>query len=201
MENYSQFLKRYRDAEPESRIEIILENYAVFPGKINIIEAEMKFNIISEQEFLRSHRRGETGIRVNNSELSNPTERAAFNNMELDDAFKEGTLDSILKGIDNASEYEEDYRTLGVMKREFLLLKTFMKNIDEEDSEIVLMRLEENKSFNEIAIAIDLHKDTVRRRYNQIRLDINNELVACLELSSKTLKPTIQKGGGQDDAG
>ena len=87
------------------------------------------------------------------------------------------------------------------MKRDYYLLDTFVKNVKKGDSEILHMRLAENKSFNEIALAVDLHKDTVRRRYNQIRLDINNELLSYLELSAMSLRPAIQKGGGQGDAG
>lgn len=75
---------------------------------IRKLEKNTQFKIKAEREYLRSHNRGELGVRVQMSNISSPTEDEAIANIEIEEAFKNGEIDSsILKGIDNDAQYEK----------------------------------------------------------------------------------------------
>lgn len=102
-------LENYKVANPEERFEIMFAHYSFFPKVIRKLEKKTQFKIKAEREYMRSHNRGELGVRVQNSNISSPTEDEAIANIEIEEAFKTGEIDSsLLKGIDNATQYEEN---------------------------------------------------------------------------------------------
>jgi hypothetical protein len=104
--NESNLLSSYRMADPEGRLEIMLANYHVFPKMIRKMEKKTKYKIKAEKEYVRSHNRGELGVRVQTSNLSDITADEAIDNVMLEEALKTGDIAAgLLKGIDNASEY------------------------------------------------------------------------------------------------
>ena len=113
-------LRSYRSNDAEGRLSIMLNNYAVFPKIIRKAEKKIQYKIKSEKEYLRSHARGELGVRVQTSGTSDPTFNEASTNIMIEDAFKTGEVDKgLLKGIKDASVYEEDIRLVSVMRMDF----------------------------------------------------------------------------------
>lgn len=105
-------LENYKAANPEEGFEIMFAHYSFFPKVIRKLEKKTQFKIKAEREYLRSHNRGELGVRVQTSNISSPTEDEAIANIEIEEAFKTGEIDSsILKGIDNAAQYEDAFRS------------------------------------------------------------------------------------------
>lgn len=73
-------LKSYRVADSEERFSILMDNYAVFPKVIRKAQKKTEYKIKAEREYLRSHSRGELGVRVQTSKKSDTTAEEAIAN-------------------------------------------------------------------------------------------------------------------------
>ena len=105
--NDRDLLVSYREADPLGRVEIVFANYHIFPKVIRKMEKKTQYKIKAEREYVRSHNRGELGVRVQMSNLSDTTADEAVVNVMLEEAFETGIVDTgTLYGIDNAAEYE-----------------------------------------------------------------------------------------------
>ena len=131
-------LRSYRSNDAEGRLAIMLNNYAVFPKIIRKAEKKIQYKIKSEKEYLRSHARCELGVRVQTSGTSDPTFNEASTNIMIEEAFKTGEVDKgLLKGIKDASVYEEEIRLVSIMRMDFELLEEIIEDLDENDSKIM----------------------------------------------------------------
>ena len=102
--------------------------------------------IKSEKEYLRSHARDELGVRVQTSGTSDPTFNEAATNIMIEDAFKTGEVDKgLLKGIKDASLYEDEIRLVSIMRMDFELLEEIIEDLDESDSKIMKQYLLEGR--------------------------------------------------------
>lgn len=198
MKNSSDFLDDYRNADPKKKLDILLKNYSAVPQKIKFFQIKIRNDIKNEQEYLRGQRRGETGVRVQTSKKSNPTEEEAISNLTLDEAFQTGKVSrSVLNGIENASKYEADIKTVSVLKSDFELLSLIVDSLDESDGELLRLRYTEKKTFGVIGEEFDLHEDTVRKRLKILLEEIDGEILGSFELSSKILRPYDPGRGGK----
>ncbi len=77
------YLTAYRSLNAEGRLNLMINNYSTFPKIIRKMELKTRYRIKSEKEYMRSHLRGELGVRVQNSKLSDPTFEEASTNIML----------------------------------------------------------------------------------------------------------------------
>ena len=176
----------------------MLQNYSAVPKKIEFFEIKIRNDIKNEQEYSRGQRRGETGARVDSSKISDPTADEAVANLTLEEAFQTGVVHhSVLYGVENASKYEADIKTVSVLKSDYELLSMIVDNLDESDSRIVRLRFVEKKTLNVIGEELEVHEDTVRRRLKGILDEIDCEILDSFELSSKILRSYDTGRGGK----
>lgn len=129
------------------------------------MEKKTKYKIKAEREYLRSHFRGELGVKVQTSNLSDVTADEAIANVTIEEAFVTGALDTgILQGIENASEYEADIRIISIMKDDFELVEECVEDMDDVDSRLMKGFLVQRKYIKELACDFNLSYDTVKRR-------------------------------------
>lgn len=177
-------LNSYKKAPAEKRLSIMLEYYPVFPGMLRKIEKKTEYKIKSEQERMRSRRRGELGVRVQTSNVSDTTANEAVANVTLEEAFKTGEVSKgLLKGIENAPEFEETIRMVSIMKMDFELLEDILSGFGREDSIIIKKHLSEGKSYRVIAEEEECSTDSVRRKFTRIREEISEEIIDCLRIN------------------
>ena len=177
-------LNSYKKAPAEKRLSIMLEYYPVFPGMLRKIEKKTEYKIKSEQERMRSRSRGELGVRVQTSTVSDTTANEAVANVTLEEAFKTGEVSKgLLKGIENAPEYEETIRMVSIMKMDFELLEDILSGFGREDSIIIKKHLSEGKSYRVIAEEEECSTDSVRRKFTRIREEISEEIIDCLRIN------------------
>lgn len=177
-------LNSYKKAPAEKRLSIMLEYYPVFPGMLRKIEKKTEYKIKSEQERMRSRSRGELGVRVQTSNVSDTTANEAVANVTLEEAFKTGEISKgLLKGIENAPEFEETIRMVSIMKMDFELLEDILSGFGREDSIIIKKHLSEGKSYRVIAEEEDCSTDSVRRKFTRIREEISEEIIDCLRIN------------------
>lgn len=190
----TEFLDDYRNADPKTKLEILLQNYSVVPKKIEFFQIRIRNNIKNEMEYARGQRRGETGVRVNTSSKSDPTCAEAMTDFSLDEAFETGTIRlSVLNEIENGSKYEVDIKTISVLKNDYELLSLIVENLGEADCKLLHLRFVERKTFSVIGEEVELHEDTVRRKLKNLMDEIDAEILDSFELSSRILKS--YKGG------
>lgn len=179
-------LRCYQSADAEGRLLIMLNNYAVFPKVIRKAEKKVQYKIKSEHEYLRSHSRGELGVRIQTSNLSDPTFDEAATNAMLDDAIKTGEIDnSLLNGIEDVYRYEEEIRIINVMRMDFELLEEIIEDLEENDTKVIKQYLVEGKLFKEIADDEGRTYEAIKKRMERIRSDIREEIIECLKMNCR----------------
>ena len=72
------------------RVEIILDNYAMFNQMLDGYERSLSIVIRNEREFNRKRQLGESGIRVQTSNISDITARTAIENVSIQEAIHNG---------------------------------------------------------------------------------------------------------------
>ena len=136
----------YRTADPQGRLEIVFANYHIFPKVIRKMEKKTQYKIKAEREYIRSHAKGELGVRVQTSNLSDTTADEAIANVTLEETFTTGVVEEgMLRGIDNASEYEADIRIISIMKDDYELIEECVEDLDDEDCQLMKALLVQRK--------------------------------------------------------
>lgn len=137
-----------------------------------------------EKEFVRSHSRGELGVRVQTSNLSDTTADEAITNVTMEEAFNTGIIDKgLLRGVENASIYEADIRIISVMKMDYELLEEIIEDLAEHDSKILKQYLVERRIMKKIVIDEDRTYEAIRKRIERIKADIHEEIIDCLQMN------------------
>jgi len=179
-------LDAYRMAGPEDRFTIMMENYNCFPGLICMAKKKLRYKLQAEREFLRSHNRGELGVRVQTSALGDPTADEAILEATLDEAFVTGEIDRhLLTGIEDASLYETDIRLINIMITDYELLVDVVNSLNNNDFKIMKQFLVEKKLIKDIAEDEDRSYVAIKKRIARIRADIKEEILECLEMSCR----------------
>ena len=182
-------VKIYKEANPEKRFEIMLGNFNDFPREVNRAEKKIQFRIKSEKEWARQSIKDGLGTPVQTSSLSDRTANEAISNVLLEEAFKTGNIDkSILKGIEGASEIEEEIKMIRIMRMDFELLEGLMQNLSELDSRIMIKRFVEKKYYKEIACEEHTNYDSVKRRIKALCRMLKEEIIEYLEMNCKDIK-------------
>ena len=123
------------------------------------------------------------------SSLSDRTANEAISNVLLEEAFKTGNIDkSILKGIEGASEIEEEIKMIRIMRMDFELLEGLMQNLSELDSRIMIKRFVEKKYYKEIACEEHTNYDSVKRRIKALCRMLKEEIIEYLEMNCRDIK-------------
>ena len=178
------FIKEYRRSDADGRLDLMLNNYGVFPQLVRMLERRIKYKIKTERERLVSKARGELGVRIQKSDISKPTEEEAVANVTMDEAFETGVIDpSILKGIESSDEYAEDIRIISIMKMDFELLSDSIDALGAEDSEWIKEYFNKEKLLKEIALDQDKSYDAMKKRLVRLRMDLRDAVIDCLEMN------------------
>ncbi len=185
-ERSKDLIQNYKRASPEGRVEMMMDNYKGFPGLIKKAESKTRYLIKSEREYRRSHSRGELGVRVNTSDLSDPTYEEAKLNILIEQSFETGTIEKgIIDGLEGETEYEESIYMISVMRYDYNLLNEIIDGCDEEDIRIMKRYLVDKKVYREIAEEENCSYDSIRRIVIRVRDEIKEEMIESLEKMKK----------------
>ena len=180
------YLTAYRSLNAEGRLNLMINNYSTFPKIIRKMEVKTRYRIKSEKEYMRSHLRGELGVRVQSSKLSDPTFEEASTNIMLDKSMETGEAEGgLLNGIENAERYEADIRIISIMRMDYELLSEIVEDLDEDESCWMKDFLTKRKLLKEIASERGLSYETIKRRAYELRNDIREEIIECLEMNCR----------------
>lgn len=177
-------MQEYRISDAEGRFNIMMDNYCIFPKIIRKMEKKTQYRIKCEKEYARSKHRGELGVRVQTSNLSDPTFEEAATNIMIEEALKTGEAEGgILNGIENAAEYEADIRMISIMRMDFELLSEIVEDMDTDDNNWLKDYLEGKKLLKEIATEQERTYDAMKKRVMKMKVLIRDEILECLEMN------------------
>lgn len=91
----------------------------------------------------------------------------------------------LLKGIKDASLYEDEIRLVSIMRMDFELLEEIIEDLDESDSKIMKQYLLEGRLFKEIADDEGRTYEVIKKRMERIRAEIREEILECLEMNCR----------------
>ncbi len=179
-------LNNYRNADPEGRFSLLMDNFASFPRLICIEERKTRYKLKAEREFLKSHTRDELGVRVQTSHIGDPTVDEAVSEVSLQEAFVTGEVNrELFKGMEDALEYEMQIRMISTMRMDYELLVDIIDCLDHDDSKIIKQYLLGGKYIKEIALDEDRSYEAMKKRIARIRSNIRDEILECLEIGCK----------------
>ena len=180
------FLTTYRCSNAEGRLNLMMNNYSNFPRIIRKMEVKTKYRIRCEKEYAKSRSSGELGVRVQTSGRSDPTFEEASTNIMIDKALETGEAEGgILNGIENAEQYEADIRIISIMRMDFELLSEIVEDLRDDDGCWMKEFLTKQKMLKEIAEERHISYATLRRRVYELKCDIREEILECLEMNCR----------------
>lgn len=177
------FYKVYKNANSEERFNLLMEKLDVFETEITKAENQIKFEIKSERDRLRGHSNEELLTRVKSSVLGDRTATEAITNVMIQDAFKSGVIDkSIINDIPNASEIEEDIRTVRVMIMDHDLLLAMIDCLNDADLDLIRKHYIEKLMYKEIAYKGQT-SESIRKRIKRICKQLKEEILMYFEMN------------------
>lgn len=163
--NRLSIVKQYEKAGMVDRVEIMLNNYVNFQTQIDVCFEGIKYRIKENLEYERKSKRGDIGIRVQNSQLSNPTLDSAIENLEIEEALKSGEFTKVVHDSEDLEEIMSEIHTMSMMKTDYRIMQLQIKMLSKADQEPFHYLHEEGMNYCTIADEIGIQTDSVRKRY------------------------------------
>ena len=152
----NRFQEEYFKADSKGKIDRIRSNYVSFLRRLRSIEDGIRIDIKVDQDYKRRTEKGDIGIRVQTSGVSDPTCRDAIRNVELERAFKENDLESELEKTCDPNRFRKQLQMLDLMKEDYNLVKTIIGSLALRDEEILNDYFDyQKKRMNFVKIAED----------------------------------------------
>ena len=105
-------VKTYGNATMEKRVEIILDNYSNFDCMLDGFERSLYLVILTEREDKRNSEKSDLGVRVQTSNISDPTGNTGTNEAELKRAIHVGDWLSTIQGTINPEKHRKEIVTI-----------------------------------------------------------------------------------------
>lgn len=113
------FLEKYGSSSPAKRVDLILDNYAIFNRMLDGYENDLIIDICEERACARRIQKGDTGVRITTSGISDVTFSTVAERDEVSRAIKACDYFTALKGVNNARVYIRRIDTLNLMRADF----------------------------------------------------------------------------------
>lgn len=132
-----QIITTYHNASISDKIEIILKLYPEFDlflqGQKELLRMRIKF----DRKAKRRRKLGDTDVRVQFSNLSDPTAREAVENVMLDNAIESCDMDIEVRDTDCPEQYRIEAQTLREMKEDYRIVKACVMILPYEKAHVL----------------------------------------------------------------
>lgn len=172
---------RYSRATVEKRVEIILDNYATFNRILDGYEKSLSIVIRNERDFNRKKQLGDSGIRVQTSNISDITAQTAIENVEIQEAIHDGDWHTATKGSDNIFEHRLEIETISQMRDDYDIVTGQLSVLLKEEYDFYLPYINREKNCFEIAEEQGLSPEAVRMRLYRYRLIVKESALPFME--------------------
>ena len=174
-------VKKYDSASVTKRVELILDNYAIFGSIIDGYESDMIIDIIDERSYARKLQLGDVGVRVQTSNISDITFNLAAEHDEVARAVKGYDYFTALKGIKNASAYIRKMEVLKQMRIDYETVSTRIKFLNPQEYQIYSRYLSKNKTADILAEELGISHDAYKARIYRCRCIVKQLSVEAID--------------------
>ena len=186
METKANIIRKYADATPETKVDIICKYYPQIDGIINARIAAMKYIIWKEKEKNRRVDYVELGIRV---QFGN-----SYNDLTCNEASFRANLEStirkydfsgdILEGIENSEKIIEEAYVLKDMKEIQHLYELQVDCLMSEERNLFQKYLNQEMNLTDIASSCGIEYHSAAKKITKIRKSVKQEITEILEVTS-----------------
>lgn len=163
------------------RVEIILDNYAMFNQLLDGYERSLSIVIRNERDFNRRRQLGDSGIRVQTSNISDITAKTAIENISIQEAIHNGDYLTALKGADNIAKHRKEIETICRMRDDYGIVTGQLSVLQKEEYDFYLPYINGDKGCFEIAADEGLSPEAVRMRLYRYRSIVKESAIPFLE--------------------
>ena len=164
----------YHEASIEKRVDMILRNFSNFEAIVDCCEKNLSVTIKEEIDYNRREELGDLGVRVQSSNISNPTLRDAANREEIERAIHNGEYYRILRWTDDFEKHRPQIITLQKMRNDFFRVSNVVNCLDPQNRRIFRKYISKEASVETLAEVEKLTHDSVRTRIKEARKTVRS---------------------------
>ena len=172
---------KYRRADIDTRVDIILRNYARFNKLVDGYEKCLSIVIRNEREHKRRRENGELGVRVQTSNISDVTANTAVENVSIQEAIHEGDYNAALKGSEEYFIHRAEIKTLLDMRDDYEIVCSQVESLDDDERTFLERYIVERESFFTIADDVNLSPEAVKSRIKRTKKVVKEGAMLFLE--------------------
>jgi hypothetical protein len=186
MEAKANIIRKYAEAEPASKVDIICKYYPQIDGIINARIAGMKYIIWEEKERNRRAEHGELGVRVQSGNgYSDPTGNEGCFRADLEKAIRNCDFSGdLLDGIEHPEKIIEEARVLKEMKEIQNLYDLQIACLLTEDRVLFQKYLKQEMNLTDIASTCKIDYTSAIKKIGRIKKYVKYEVIEFLESTS-----------------
>ena len=171
-------IRQYILADFEERVSIMLENYTTFEAQLEIELDGIEYRIKEERAYQRRAARGDLGVRVQTSDISDPTYREAEENIMIEEALKhmDCNLD-ILESCEEVEAIKRDIYAMEIMQIDFHNMKKQLKVMKSLDRSTLLTIYEEEVELQTFAANEGIDYESARSRVNRAKKRLQEKMI------------------------
>lgn len=172
-------ISKYREFSNKKRVDFILKNYGCIGEYIRSYEEILSDDILGQRIIERRMDKGDTGVRVQTSEKSDPTAMAAVDRVTLEERFS--LDDDSDRFMCRDAELNRDARTLKIMKRDFRYVNHAMNMLSQHDRSILGEVLCHEKTLDAIAEEKGIQYESAKMFIYRSRLKVRKQALEFIE--------------------
>ena len=186
MEAKANIIRKYAEAKPESKVDIICKYYPQIDGIINARIAGMNYIIWEEIEKNRRADHGDLGVRVQSGNgYSDPTGKEGCFRADLENAIRSCNFsEDILDGLEPPEKIIKEARILKEMKEIQNLYDLQIACLMEEERVLFKKYLNKEMNLTDIASSCGIEYASAVKKIAKIRDYVKQEVTEVLEVAS-----------------
>lgn len=164
MSGGANIVEQYAGADVPARIELLLKYYPNFIRLVEGYEQSLGIIIKEERAYARRSKQGDLGVRVQTSGTSDPTAKAAIENIMIMEAIQKGNLETITSELDVqvAMKYQSEVTTIQDMREDYQTLKNQFFYLEPEDMEPFEKYLQCGRHTEKLAYELDVKPEALK---------------------------------------
>ena len=171
-------ISRYILADFEERVCIMLENYTTFEAQLEIELDGIEYRIKEERAYQRRIARGELGVRIQSSGISDPTFREAEENIMIAEALEKMDLNSdIFDSCEEVEAIKRDIYAMEIMQIDFRNMKKQLKVMKSLDRSTLLTVYDEEVEIQTLAVNEGIDYESARSRVNRAKKRLQEKMI------------------------
>ena len=179
-------VERYIRADIEKRVEIILDNYGMFNRILDGYEQSLSIVIRNERDYNRKRLLGDSGIRVQTSNIGDITVQTAVENVSIQQAIHDGDWYAAVKGADNLNKHRLEIETICKMRDDYAIVTGQLSVLQKEEYDFYLPYINGEKGCFELAADEGLSPEAVKMRLYRYRSIVKESSIPFMESITET---------------